>query len=169
MFAVNQLPIIDPLKSTTGCCTLIEPSDWDEQMFIFKDKLFAYAQTKSFLHVPLNMSSVMSKAQAKIDKAGARSNELLVLSYEDSPWHATQYFAVTKEVPGLETARFSGTFVTKVFEGSYKDVQNWYKLLNDYVKSLDKKAIKIFFFYTTCPKCSKAYGKNYVVGFAKVN
>jgi len=27
---------------------------------------------------------------------------------------------------------------------------------------------KLFFFYTTCPKCAKAYGKNYVVLLAKV-
>lgn len=27
---------------------------------------------------------------------------------------------------------------------------------------------KLYFGYTTCPKCAKAYGKNYVVLFAKV-
>ena len=25
----------------------------------------------------------------------------------------------------------------------------------------------IWFFYTTCPKCAKAYGQNYVVGVAE--
>mgnify|MGYP003526130734 CR=1 FL=1 len=25
-----------------------------------------------------------------------------------------------------------------------------------------------WFFYTTCPKCAKAYGKNYVVGIAEL-
>jgi len=25
-----------------------------------------------------------------------------------------------------------------------------------------------FFYYTTCPKCAKHYGKNYVVAFAEV-
>lgn len=28
---------------------------------------------------------------------------------------------------------------------------------------------KLYFGYTTCPKCAKAYGKNYVVLFAKVS
>jgi hypothetical protein len=27
---------------------------------------------------------------------------------------------------------------------------------------------KLYFFYTTCPKCAKVYGKNYVVGVAQV-
>jgi len=26
----------------------------------------------------------------------------------------------------------------------------------------------MYFFYTTCPTCAKHYGKNYVVGVAKV-
>ncbi len=27
---------------------------------------------------------------------------------------------------------------------------------------------ELYFFYTTCPKCAKAYGKHYVVLFAQV-
>ena len=26
----------------------------------------------------------------------------------------------------------------------------------------------VWFFYTTCPKCAKAYGKNYVVGLVQL-
>ena len=38
----------------------------------------------------------------------------------------------------------------------------------EYVQSQDKELRKLYFFYTTCPKCAKHYGKNYVVGFAEV-
>ena len=31
-----------------------------------------------------------------------------------------------------------------------------------------KVAKQLLFYYTTCPKCAKAYGKNYVVLFAQV-
>ena len=41
--------------------------------------------------------------------------------------------------------------------------------MNDYVKSKDKRINKLFYFYTTCPKCAKTYGKNYVVLFAQVS
>lgn len=168
MYALNHVPVIDPSKSTTGCCTLIDPQEWDGETFEFKDKLFAKARTRSFLHVPLNMSSVMSRAQAKIDKAEASVDDFIILSNEASPWHADHYFAVSKEVPGLETERLTGTFMTKVFEGPFKDAQKWYKELIEYVKSKGKKPLKTYFFYTTCPKCSKVYGKNYVVGFEQV-
>jgi hypothetical protein len=63
----------------------------------------------------------------------------------------------------------SGTVMTKVFEGPYKNIGKWAKEMYDYVKSKGKAVDKIYFFYTTCPKCAKAYGKNYVVVFAKVS
>jgi hypothetical protein len=28
---------------------------------------------------------------------------------------------------------------------------------------------KLYFFYTTCPRCAKHFGKNYVVAFAEVD
>lgn len=168
MYATNHIPLIDISQSVTNCCTLIEPVEWDEQEFIFENKLFAMAKVRSFLHIPLNMSSVMSKAQAKIDEVGAEADEFIVLSKEASPWHSEQYFAVSKEVPGMESARLTGTFMTKVYEGPYKDAQKWHDQLIDYVKSKGKKPLQTYFFYTTCPKCAKAYGKNYVVGFEQI-
>ena len=32
----------------------------------------------------------------------------------------------------------------------------------------DKPEGRVFFWYTTCPKCAKAYGENYVVGLAEI-
>ena len=169
MNAINHLPIIDLSKSTTGCCSLIEPAEWDEQVFTFDNKLFATAMVRSFLYIPLNMGSVMKKAQAKIDQAGANVDDFIILSEETSPWQSKQYFAGNKEVPGLETARLSGTYMTKVFEGPYKDAEKWHRQLIDYVISAREEANKTYFFYTTCPKCAKTYGKNYVIGFAKID
>lgn len=168
MYAVNHIPLIDMSKSTTGCCTLIEPKEWDEQDVLFDGKLFAKARVRSLLHIPLNMSAVMSKTQAKIKEAGAEADEYLVLSSETSPWHSDQYFALSKEVNGLDTVRLSGSFLTKVFEGPYKDASKWYASLVDYAKAKGKTPLNTYFFYTTCPKCSKAYGKNYVVGFQQI-
>ena len=37
-----------------------------------------------------------------------------------------------------------------------------------YVTQQGKQAKKCYFYYTTCPKCAKVYGHNYVVVFAEV-
>jgi hypothetical protein len=36
------------------------------------------------------------------------------------------------------------------------------------VEAAGRKVRRMYFFYTTCPKCAKKYGKNYVVIFAQV-
>jgi len=38
-----------------------------------------------------------------------------------------------------------------------------------YVAKKGKQLKKIYFCYTTCPACAKAYGKNYVVLFAQID
>jgi hypothetical protein len=103
-----------------------------------------------------------------IQKAGALAPEPLMLVDENSLWGADVYIAVAKDVHGVEMTRISGTFLTKVFEGSYKNIRNWIQETKDWVKSKGRQLKKIYFFYTTCPKCAKYYGKNYVVILAQV-
>ncbi len=62
----------------------------------------------------------------------------------------------------------SGTFLTRVFEGPFRNAGRWAKDMEAFVLEKGRKLKKLYFGYTTCPKCSEAYGKNYVVLFAKV-
>lgn len=165
---VNVLPVISLKESATQCCPLINPHDWDSKIFEFDKKLFARASTRSIMHIPLNMDRVMKDSQAKIDAANATGPTHLVLSEEISPWRADHYFAVSRDVPGMKMAKLTGTYLTKVYEGPFKEMGGWYKQLNKYVESQGYTAKKIYFFYTACPKCADIYGKNYVIGFARV-
>ena len=40
--------------------------------------------------------------------------------------------------------------------------------MKSFVKGKGKPPQKLYFNYTTCPKCAKKYGKNYVVILAKI-
>jgi len=62
----------------------------------------------------------------------------------------------------------SGTFLSKVFEGPYRNMRTWIEEMKDFVRSQGKSFRKLYFFYTTCPKCAKKYGKNYVVVLAQL-
>lgn len=165
---LNKLPKYDSSDNPTGCCPRFKTEGWDDQELHFKDKLFVKATTKSLFHIPLNMGRVFPKVFKEIEKADAMNMEqFAVLSIDPSPWKSEHYFAVTKEVTGLENVRLSGDYFTKVFKGPYKDVRIWYKEMMEYVKAKGKEPGKVYFFYTTCPKCAKFYGKNYIVGFAE--
>ena len=155
-------------QSETGCCPRFNPEPWQEKEVTFDNKLFLKDSVRSFLHIPLNFGKVMTKNMAKIQAAGALSAETLVLSDEKSMWKSDIYIAVTKEVPDAEMVRLSGTFLTKAFEGPYKNMSRWIKAMQEYVSSRGKETKKLYFFYTTCPKCAKVYGKNYTVLLAEV-
>jgi hypothetical protein len=155
-------------KSETGCCPRFNPEPWDEKEVTFKDRLFVKDHVISFLHIPLNFGKVMVRNMTKIAEADALPKEPLLLSDEKSLWGADVYIAVAKEVPGAEMARISGTFLTKVFEGPYKNIRYWVQEIKTYVVSKGRKIKKMYFFYTTCPKCAKFYGKNYTVILAEV-
>ena len=78
------------------------------------------------------------------------------------------YIAIDEETIGAKMEKISGTFLAKVFEGEYKNMGKWVKEMESYVEAKGQKAKKLYFFYTTCPKCAKIYGKNYVVILAQI-
>jgi len=155
-------------NSETGCCPRFDPGPWDEKEVIFENKLFVKDHVRSFLHIPLNVGKVMVRNMEMIQKADALPPEPLMLSDEKSLWGADIYIAVAKEVPGADMAQISGAFLTKVFEGPYKDAGKWARAMTVYVKTKAGQMKKMYFFYTTCPKCAKHYGKNYTVILAEV-
>ncbi len=78
------------------------------------------------------------------------------------------YLAVNEEIPGAQNTTLSGTFVSKVYEGPYKETGNWHKDFTAWCNVQNYKPIKYYMWYTTCPKCAKKYGKNYVVYMAEI-
>lgn len=154
--------------SETGCCPRFEPRPWEKKEVTFQDKLFIKDHVTSFFHIPLNMNKVMLQNMEMIAKAGALAPEPMVLSDENSLWGADIYIAVSKDVAGAQMAKMSGTFLSDVFEGPYKNIRQWISQMTGYVREKGKTMKKLYFFYTTCPNCAKYYGKNYVVLLAQI-
>jgi hypothetical protein len=124
----------------------------------WQDKLFIKDHVTSFLHIPLNFGKVVIRNMKIIEDAQAGNPQNLMLSDEKSLWGSDVYIAVSQEVPGAKLERVSGTFLTKVFEGGYQNAGKWAKEMESYVRSKGKEIKKTYFWYTTCPKCAKAYG-----------
>ena len=155
-------------NSETGCCPRFDPAPWNEKEITWQDKLFIKDHIRSFLHIPLNFDKMIVRNMEKIKSAGALAPEPLMFTDENSLWGADVYIAVGKEVPGAAMEKLSGTFLSKVFEGPYKDAGKWAKDMEKHVRSKGKEPKKMYFFYTTCPKCAEYYGKNYTVILAKI-
>lgn len=154
---------------STGCCEPFNPEPWQEKEITWQDKVFVKDHVTSFFHIPLNFDSKVRKNMGLIEKAGVGVLGQIMLTEENSLWGADLYIEATKEVAGAQMTTISGTFLTKVFEGPYRNAGKWVKEMKEYVKSKEKELNKLYFYYTTCPKCAKAYGKNYVVLIAQIN
>lgn len=152
----------------TGCCPPFNPDPWQEREITWQDKLFVKDHVTSLFHIPINFGKKVVKNMNLIEKAGAKADTALMLTDEKSLWGSDIYINVSKEVQGAEMANISGTFLTRVFEGPFNQLGKWIKEMNEYVKSKGKETKKLYFAYTTCPRCAKEYGKNYVVLFAQV-
>ena len=117
--------------------------------------------------MPLNFGSVISRDHAAVQNAEAYPEEPFWLTDEVSPWGSDVYLAVDKEIDGVQIEKVSGKFLTKVFEGPYRNAAKWAREMEAYVESKGQTMKKLYFYYANCPKCAK-YGKNHVVLFAQV-
>lgn len=165
-----QTEHVETLKTVTptGCCPPFDPATWERKEVRWDDKLFLKDHVVSFLHVPLNMGARITKDVALIEAAGAKSEQQLMLTDDASRWGSELYIDVTRPVPGAKMEHLSGTFLTRVFEGPYSQMGRWAEEMKAYVAAKGHSLQKLYFGYVMCPACAKAYGKNYVVGFAQV-
>jgi len=154
------------------CCPEFDPSIWDDKTHQWKDKMFISDTIPQFMHMPLPFmfARTVGRMGKKIQDAKAETpmKDFLMLAYDPSPWKSELYMNVTKEVPNADNVKLSGTFLSKVFDGPFKEIRNWIREMDKYVAGKGKKLKKYYFYYTTCPKCAKKYGHNYVVAFAEV-
>ena len=107
-------------------------------------------------------------SDAKKNDIAPDEKDFLLLAYDPSPWRSELYLSVTKEMKGLNVVRLSGRFISKVFDGPYADAPKYMKELDDYAQGQKKKLGRYYFYHTTCPKCAKKYGHNYIVVFGEV-
>jgi hypothetical protein len=151
------------------CCPKFDPAPWNGKIFDWNGKKFIKDKVGTLFYVPLNFGAAMTRSTKKIEVAGTKISEGMVLSEHTSPWNMDLYLAVDKEIAGAENVTLSGKFLSKVYEGNFKDTGSWMKDFESYIKDKGIVVKKTYIWYTTCPKCAKKYGHNYVVLVAQIS
>ncbi len=149
------------------CCPKFNPAHWDGKSFEWHNKKFIKDKVFTFFYMPINFGAAMTRSTKKIEDAGTKMMEGMAISEHTSKWNMDLYLAVDKEIAGAENITLSGKFLSKVYEGNFKDTGIWMKDFENYTKAKGIKISKMYMWYTTCPKCAKKYGKNYVVIIGK--
>ena len=123
---------------------------------------------ENMIDMPVNFGAVMKRLNKIVEKAGVLIPDWICLSDHTSKWNMDIYLAVDKEIPGADNTTLHGKFYCKVYEGPFKDTEKW---CNDFGKIIESKGLTVskeYMWYTTCPKCAKKYGKNYVAIIGQV-
>lgn len=150
------------------CCPKFDPALWEGKVLEWQDKKFIQEKVRTILYMPLNFGSVMKKLSCIIEKSGATMTDAMCLSEHASKWSMNLFCAVDKEIKGVKNTVLSGKFLCKVYEGPFQDTGKWCKDFEAYAKEKGFTMKKMYMWYTTCPKCAKKYGKNYVVLIAQI-
>ena len=145
------------------CCPPFEPSNWDDKFFDWHSKKFIKDKVFTIMYMPIGFGKVMKRLDQKVRDAEATMPDWLCLSDHSSSWNMNVYLAVDKEIPNAENTNLTGKYFSKVYEGPFQNSGKWSK---DFYATSNQKGMKMkkmYMWYTTCPKCAKKYGKNYVV------
>ncbi len=161
-----------PITQDVICCPEFDPLPWEDKIHQWSEKPFVKASIPTFLHMPLpsSMNKMMGQTWKMIQdaKADPAVEEFCVISKDPSPWRSDYYFAVVHEVAGACNTKISGTFISKVYDGDYRHTPKFIKLAKKSVEAKGHKMQDTYVFYTTCPKCAKKWGHNYIVVFVKI-
>jgi effector-binding domain-containing protein len=155
------------------CCPKFNPKPWDGKTYKWNKKVFIKKTIPQIFHIPfpwvLNKAITQMWELAQKHGIAPAIKDFLLLAHDPSPWKSELYLAVKKESKEIKTtAKISGTFISKVFDGPYHEVPKYIAETDKYLKAKKKKAKKFYFYFTTCPRCAKKYGHNYIVAFAEV-
>ncbi len=154
---------METLQKEEVCCLKFDPAPWDNKTFTWNNKKFIKDKVFTLFYMPVNFGGVMKRCQEKIEKTGTVGADAMWLSDHTSKWNMDLYISVDTKVEDAENVVMSGNFFSKVYEGNFKDTGKWMEDFERFTTEKGMAVKKMFMWYTTCPKCAKKYGKNYVV------
>jgi len=161
-------------KTLGICCPVFNPELWDEKVHIWKEKHFIKSTFPAIFHFPIppilnrGINKMISLATAD-NKLYPIKEEALMLFSDPSPFKEEVYMSVTDDVKGANNISLTGTFLSKVYKGGFRDTGKFVKKMESYIRTKGIEAKKIYVHYAYCPKCSKEAGTNYVVVFAEAD
>lgn len=161
------------IELINDCCPVFHTEKWDKKTFKWDHKHFIKESVPAFFHIPFfpmlqkKIVKLMKQAE-EADKMLPDLQDALMLFSDPHPFKSDVYLSVTDEVANANNQPFTGTFMSKVFEGSYNEIPKFIKQMDPYLSSQSKKAKQYYVHYAYCPKCAKEAGHNYVLLFAEV-
>jgi len=154
------------------CCPRFDPKPWEGVIHNWDNKPFLTASAPQIFHMPIPGIYGIKVAglweDAKRLGIAPEANDFLMLSLDPSPWKTILMLSVTGTKQGAPIDTLSGKFISKTYDGPYSEVPKYLADFEEFAHENHLHIGDVYFYYTTCPKCAKKYGHNYIVLFGKI-
>jgi hypothetical protein len=154
------------------CCPVFDADRWNEQICTWENKQFIRGTIPQMLHLifPGLFSRLKRKLWKQAVEASAEpdSEDFMILTHDLSAWKGEVFMPVTRTVPGADNVTISGTYFTKVFNGSVIMLPQYMNEMDILLSRKDKLAKRYFFSSSACPFCERKYAANSIVAFAEI-
>ena len=157
----------------TECCSKFEPERWNDKTFHWENKHFIKESIPTIFHIPFpkSIGKKVNKMMVLAEEADSLSDdklEDLLLFNDPTAFKSDMYLSVAERIQDAQNIELTGTFICKVYEGSYHKVPKFMKQMEDYLRGQDKRVKDYYIHYAYCPKCSKEFGHNFMAMFAEL-
>ena len=154
-------------KETQECCAPFDVAKWHNIRHEWHNKLFLKDSLPEILHIPLpgTYRKTISRMWKIASDAGAAPDpkDFLLLAHDPSAFKAELYMSVTKDIKDHDVVKFNGSFLSLVYEGSYRDVHKFLRKTDKFLSANGLAPKKYYIYFPYCPKCAEKYGHNYMV------
>ncbi len=113
------------ISKNQECCPKFDPTPWDGKIIQWSNKKFIKDKVFTLFYMPINFGAVITKLNEKVKKSNASTPNWLCLSDHTSKWNMDIYLEVDKEIQDAENITLSGKFISKVYEGNFKETKKW--------------------------------------------
>ena len=151
------------------CCPRLDKANWDKKEHEWKNKLFYTKHYRSFFYIPTGFGKIMKNTLPILkDKGFFKGESSMILCRNEGMWGGDCCIEVSKKEAGMPIDTLSGKFFSMYFEGNYKDVGKFYKVMKKYCEEKGYDVTEFMSYYATCPDCMKKYGTAQIILFARL-
>ena len=165
---------VEQIKKENECCPVFQPEIWDGKIFKWNNKKFIKTSIPTLFHIPLppmigNKVTKMMNLAEKAKSLDKNKKNILLLFKDPSAFKTEMFLSVTGSVPDIENTTLSGTFISQVFDASYRVAPKLMDQIKSELAKEGKEVKDLYVHYSYCPKCARDSGHNYMVFFAQLD
>lgn len=167
---IEYYPMTTP--ATDSCCPAFSPDRWDGQEQHWDRKPFLRASMATCFHIPLPW--LIGKKVRRLNETATAAKrlpdaqeEVLLLFHDPSAFRSEILLSLTEPMEDPAFTTLSGTFRSRVFDGSYNLVPKFIKTMEGELAATGRVAKGFYIHYAYCPKCAQKFGRNRMILFAQ--